>query len=159
MALLAILTSRVVIEFPRGKLFNLDCFRYMFSHPILIGIGFFYNGAIWVDKVIFWISHGTPVHKGLYTSAFYETPSFLAFVTIVPTFSIFLVRVETSFYRAYRTYHSKVVAKYPLKEVLREKANMESSLKLSFYRLLIYQGTISAITIIFSPNIIQYLNM
>jgi uncharacterized membrane protein len=157
--LLAILSSRIIIEFPIGDLINWNCFKYLYQHPILLFIGFFYNGAIWVDKVVFWIYKGEKVHDGLWASSFYETPSFLAFVTIVPTLSIFLVRVETSFYRAYRTYYNKVVHKFPLSEILKEKKNINSSLRLSFYRLMVYQGSITTVTLIMSPSIIEYLKM
>lgn len=158
-ALLAILTSRILIEFPKGQLFNLDCFRYLYQHPVLLFIGFFYNGAIWVDKLMFWIFKGEAVHPGLWASSFYETPTFLAFVTIVPTLSIFLVRVETSFYRSYRSYYNKVVDKYPLKEILLEKQKINESLQLSFYRLIVYQGTITTMTILCAPAIIAAFKM
>jgi|SaaInlStandDraft_1057018.scaffolds.fasta_scaffold29122_2 polysaccharide biosynthesis protein PelG len=158
-ALLAILTARIVLEFPKGRLMNFDCFRYLLKRPILLAIGFFYNGAIWVDKVIFWIFRGEEVHKGLYTSSFYETPIFLAFVTIVPTLSIFLVRVETSFYRSYRNYYSKVIEKYSLAEILNEKKKINASLRLSFYRLFVYQGGITLLCIVMAPKIVDWLSM
>ena len=88
--LLAILVSRIIIEFPIGSFFNFECLKYFFKHPALILIGFCYNSAIWVDKVLFWIYQGTTIRDGLYSCPFYETPTFLAFVTIVPTLSIFL---------------------------------------------------------------------
>jgi len=158
-ALLAILTARIVIEFPKGRLLNFDCFGYILKRPILLAVGFFYNGAIWVDKIVFWIYKGEPVHKGLYTSSFYETPVFLAFITIVPTLSIFLVRVETSFYRSYRNYYSKVVEKFSLSEILEEKKKISASLRLSFYRLIIYQGAITLMCILMAPKIIEWLHM
>lgn len=158
-ALLAVLVSRIFLEFPIGKLINLECLTYFYKHPLLLCIGFFYNGAIWVDKLLFWIERGEPVHKGLYTCSFYETPTFLAFVTIVPTLSIFLVRVETSFYRAYRRYYTKVIDKFPLSEILKEKDAVKESLKLSFYRLMLFQGLITIIAIVFSPAIIAWLKM
>jgi uncharacterized membrane protein len=159
MALLAILTSRILIEFPKGDLINWDCFRYLYQHPSLLFIGFFYNAAIWVDKLVFWIFKSEEIHPGLWASSFYETPTFLSFVTIVPTLSIFLVRVETSFYRSYRSYYNKVVDKFPLKEILAEKTKINESLMLSFYRLIIYQGTITSLTIILSPSIIAAFKM
>ena len=159
LALLAILTSRIVIEFPKGKIFDGACFRYLWRHPNLLLIGFFYNGAIWVDKLMYWIFKGEKVASGLWASSFYETPTFLAFVTIVPTLSIFLVRIETSFYRAYKTYYNKVIEKYPLSEILKEKQKIKESLALSFYRLLIYQGTITALCVIFAPSIIAKFKM
>jgi polysaccharide biosynthesis protein PelG len=128
LALLAVLTSRIVIEFPKGQIIKWDCFIYLWRHPELLLIGFFYNGAIWVDKVVFWVFKGEKISKGLWASSFYETPTFLAFVTIVPTLSIFLVRVETSFYRSYKTYYNKVVEKYPLSEILKEKKKINESL-------------------------------
>ena len=159
MGLLAILTSRILIEFPKGDLLNWDCFKYLYQHPSLLFIGFFYNAAIWVDKLVFWIFKSEEIHPGLWASSFYETPTFLSFVTIVPTLAIFLVRVETSFYRSYRSYYNKVVDKFPLKDILAEKAKINESLMLSFYRLLIYQGTITSLTIIMSPSIIAAFKM
>ncbi|MBF0196513.1 MAG: exopolysaccharide Pel transporter PelG [Planctomycetes bacterium] len=157
--LLAILTSRILLEFPIGKLLNFDWLRYIITHPSLLLIGFFYNGAIWVDKIVFWVYQGEEIYPGIYSCSFYETPSFLAFVTIVPTLSIFLVRVETSFYRAYRMYYNKVVAKAGLKEILEEKKMLTESLRLSFYRLMLFQGLITSLSIFMAPEIVKYLNM
>lgn len=157
--LLAILISRILLEFPIRKWFNTDCLKYFIEHPQLLSIGLFYNSAIWIDKILFWIFRGEEVHPGLYTCPFYETPCFLAFVTIVPTLSIFLIRVETSFFTAYRDYYSKVVDKFPLAEILAEKEIVMDSLKLSFYKLMIFQGVITAICIIIAPGLIKSLNM
>ena len=158
-SLLAILISRILLEFPIGKWFNIDCLKYFIKYPQLISIGFFYNSAIWIDKIIFWVYRGDEVHPGLFTCPFYETPCFLAFVTIVPTLSIFLVRVETSFFTAYRNYYSKVVEKFPLKEVLAEKKIVLESLKLSYYKLMLFQGIITALSIIMAPAIIIWFKM
>lgn len=152
--LLAILASRIFVEFPIGSVINFECLKVFYKTPSLILIGLSYNGAIWIDKLLFWIYQGTEIRRGLYSCPFYETPAFLAFVTIVPTLAIFLIRIETSFYSSYRIYYQKVTNKASYSEVLKSKKEMLESLYLSFYRLLLFQGIITAISIALVPQII-----
>ncbi|MBF0243675.1 MAG: exopolysaccharide Pel transporter PelG [Planctomycetes bacterium] len=157
--LLAVLVSRIVVEFPSRQFVDPDCLRFLTRYPLLGLTGLFYNAAIWVDKLLFWIYEGREIHRGFYTCPFYETPTYLAFVTIVPALSIFLIRIETSFYTTYREYYLKVTGKYSLGEILASKRSMWRSLSLSFARLFIFQGSVTAVCFAYSHHILMFFKM
>lgn len=157
--LFSILVGRILQEFPIHLWYDGACLRFMWSSPVLAMTGFSYNSAIWIDKILFWIYEGEELRKGFYTCHFYETPTYLAYVTIVPTLSIFLIRIETSFYHSYRKYYMQIQHKFSMSDILKSKRDMMNSLVLSFYRLLVYQGIITALCIAYSNNFIVWLKM
>lgn len=65
----------------------------------LIWVGFFYNAALWVDKLLFWYFPltGEVIIGPLKSSPIYDLPIFLAYLAILPGMASFLVRMETDF--------------------------------------------------------------
>ncbi len=157
--LLAMLLARIAMEFPVRGWWNRELFHFIRHNGVLLVTGFCYNAAIWVDKILFWIFRGESAAPGLQTCPYYDTPTYLAYVTVVPALSIFLIRVETSFYRSYRRYYYKIQQKFPFAEILAGKREMMDSLILSLYRLLVFQGPITALTIAYAYPIVRFFNL
>ena len=103
------LSIRVILEFQTRDQFSLEIVDYFMRYRRLIVIGISYYCAIWIDKFIYWFSSlGIHIEGPFYTNLYYDTSMFLAYLTIVPSLSFFLVRIETSFYQAYRNYFSVI---------------------------------------------------
>jgi uncharacterized membrane protein len=134
-------------------------FRSLVSFPVLAGVGFAYNAAIWVDKMIFWFADGTGPHRLVRYHPLYDTCSFLAYLTVVPALAVNLVHLETSFYERYRAYYGAILAGSPLAVVERNRQRMFESLHEGIVRLLRLQAALTAAVIIFAPQILQLLEM
>ncbi len=158
--ILALLVARTLSEFEGRVTFDRTLLRYFNVFPTLTLVGFFYNLGIWVDKFFFMFGPtGTEVAPLFYANSSYTTPLFLAYLTIVPTLSLFVIRVETSFHDTYRKYYGTIVAKAPFREIDRARVAMEENLRLSAVRILKLQGTISLLAIVFAEPIADVVGM
>jgi len=134
-------------------------FKSLVSFPVLAGVGFAYNAAIWVDKMIFWFADGTGPHRLVRYHPLYDTCSFLAYLTVVPALALNLVQLETAFYEKYRAYYGAILAGSPLGVIERNRKRMFESLQEGVVRLLRVQGAITAAVVIFAPVIIDALEL
>lgn len=156
-----VLVARIKIEFglpqvrPVGLLTAFKTFW-----PLLV-TGVCYNLGIWIDKLLFWYHPviGMDVVPGLRVSPMYDNATFLAYATIVPALAIFLLRVETDFYDTYRGYFSAIAAHARLDEIRRVRAQMVATLMRDLGLLLKVQGPITAIAVLFAPEIFATLKL
>ncbi|OGK82744.1 MAG: hypothetical protein A2X52_22490 [Candidatus Rokubacteria bacterium GWC2_70_16] len=151
-AIFFVLAARIEREFPaagrpEGR-FLLRSFR---RYPDLVAAGLFYNAAIAVDRIVFWISPaGFGVGSWFYASR-YDAPLFLAYVSVVPSLAFFLVSIETGFYDRYRQYYGVVTKHGTLRQVLEAKRVMALTLRDSLGRLLLVQGPVTLSLMIGAP--------
>ncbi|MFP4520780.1 MAG: exopolysaccharide Pel transporter PelG [Fibrobacterota bacterium] len=159
--ILVLLSKAVFSEFKLRKNLNREFFHYFTEYPRLIFIGLFYNLAIWIDKLIFWFSEstGTNLQGPFFYSKIYDAPMYLAYLSIIPALSLFIIRVETSFYNHYRDFYGAIQNRLPLRIINEKKNLMTESIFLSIQRLFKVQGAVTAAFIIFSPLIIKILKM
>ena len=89
-------------------------FRVFGGQPDLVLIGFIFNLAIWIDKIVFWFSEAGH-HAGylFYCFPIYDSVMFFSYLTTIPALALFLIRVETSFYTHYRDFYGDIMAKKP----------------------------------------------
>ncbi|HRZ86906.1 MAG TPA: exopolysaccharide Pel transporter PelG [bacterium] len=154
------LSARVFIEFASKRVFDESVFTFLANNKALVLTGFIYNVALWVDKFVMWGSpRSITVAYGYYSYPQYEASTFFAFLTIIPSISIFLISVETDFYRAYRNYFSQILEQGTLGGVLKAKSEMGKSLRDSCRTMIIYQGVISFLAIIFAVEIINFFHL
>jgi polysaccharide biosynthesis protein PelG len=94
--------SSWVAEYPYPVDFRFSFFSEFRRYWQFAVIGLFYNAAIWVDKWIMWFAPGRAVVTGgIWTNPAYDSAMFLAYLTIVPATTLFLVAVETRFFEHY----------------------------------------------------------
>jgi len=149
-----LLASRVFIEFPSKKVFDRPFFTFLRKNMDIVLTGLFYNIAIWIDKIVFWASpRAVQVAPFLRTFPMYDTAVFVAYLTIIPSLALFIVQVETDFYRHYKTFYTRVLQKGTYSSILEAKAGMVESLKRNITLVVVCQGAISLLTITFSPEI------
>ncbi len=154
------LVARLIAEFPTSSIWDARLFTYFRKYWELALVGVIYNLAIWIDKIVFWLApDARTIVPHFRTHDFYEGPIFFAYLTIVPTLAIFLMKVETSFYDHYRLYYAKVMDNLPLGTILEEKGRLVESLHASLREILIIQGAITCLCIAFAPEIIALAQM
>lgn len=154
------LSSRIFQEFKFVKSLGKEFFHYFLQYPQLIFIGFLYNFGIWIDKFVFWFfAPGKQVLGPLWINTYYDSVMYLAFLTIIPSMSLFLIRIETSFYNHYRDFYGAIVNRLPLSVIREKKKLMVESIHLSTYRLFTIQGLISIVAIFLAPYLIEPLHL
>lgn len=156
----AMLSVNVIHEFKGPAVFDLSVLSTFKKYKSLIFIGVFYYAGIWVDKIVFWFSSaGTHVQENFYVNLYYDTSMFFAYLTILPSFTIFLIKVETSFYRDYHTYFSFIGKKanlYVLEDVVED---MYLTLRETFGWMLKVQMFATALVWYFTPEILELLRL
>ncbi|MGE4159872.1 MAG: exopolysaccharide Pel transporter PelG [Planctomycetota bacterium] len=150
----AFLAVRLLVEFPSNKLLSIDVFRSFSKYPIHILVGGFYNLGIWIDKLVFWSSPVATVSIGLLpTFPTYDRALFIAYLSIVPTFTVFLITVETNFARRFNDFFTAVLTQRSLPEIQFCHEAMGKALDDGITRLLKVQGAVSLIAMACSEQI------
>ncbi len=158
--LLFILLIRIFIEFKSDDTPNFEIASYIGKMPQLIAIGFFYNLGIWVDKIIFWFSDkGEQVHDMLYVFTDYDGAMFIAYMTTIPAYTYFLVKIETNFYSRFRIYYESILNKNTLARIYQNKSEIAKSVRESIGGLLKIQGTVTLVCLLFSDEIAAFLKL
>jgi len=151
-AIFFVLSARIEREFP-GESADEEwrLLRAFGRYPDLACAGLLYNVAIAIDRIVFWFSSaGWRITSWLYGSI-YDTALFLAYISTVPALAVFLVRVETDFYDAYRAYYGAVIKQGTLGQVLAAKAAMATSLRNSLRGLIQIQVPITTLLVVIAP--------
>ncbi|MBT3275185.1 MAG: exopolysaccharide Pel transporter PelG [Spirochaetales bacterium] len=72
---------------------------YVAKYYRLMLTGYFYNWAIWTDKVIFWFSEGTLIEGTFFRLyAAYDVAVYVANLSMIPGLIYFIIVSETAFY-------------------------------------------------------------
>ncbi len=154
------LLARLLREFPFAGLWNRGFLNYFYRFWDLMVIGFCLNLGIWADKFVFWLAPDSRLIVPWFrTHDLYEGPVFFSYLTILPTLALFLVKVETVFFEHYRDYYAKVVGKQDMSGILREKELMVLALKENMREVLIVQGLVTTLCLIYSPTLIRMANL
>ncbi len=156
--ILFILLWRVYAEFSFTPFFSIEWITYFKKFPLLILVGLFLNLGIWIDKILFWFSKedGKQVVSLFYNDENYGSPVFIAYLTMIPVLTLFLVRIETSFYIYYKKYFNAIDTKQGLKTILKRKEELVTCIQESIPPVLQIQGFLTAVAIYFAPQIIDF---
>lgn len=154
------LLARLLAEFPAAGIWDPNLKSNFIKYWDLMLIGFMYNLAIWIDKFVFWIAGDSRVIVPWYkTHDLYDAPVFWAYLTVMPTLALFLVKIETRFYEHYQRYFAKIIGKQDLAGILSEKEQMTVGLKDNLREIMILQGTITVACIVYAPDLVKMANL
>ena len=101
--------------------------------------------AVWIDKIVVWQSgEATAVSEGLLYAARYDSPMFMAYLSIVPVMSILVVWLETTFFDSYRHYRDIVHSGGTLRQIDEQRASLAKDTIDTVFSAFLIQLTISA---------------
>lgn len=154
---LGVLLFRLEREFGPPEVPAVGLGGYFKRYRTLVLVGLTYNLAIWIDKVLFWWHPHTehPVAGWLHATPVYDNAMFLAFATILPGLGLFLMKVETDFYDAYRDYFAAIGNRSSLSTLLEAKEALAKATREAFGLLLKVQGSITLMVALLAPEILQ----
>ncbi|MDD5496182.1 MAG: exopolysaccharide Pel transporter PelG [Candidatus Omnitrophica bacterium] len=158
--IVGMLSTRVFVELGSRKSFDINIFSFLRNNYVLVLIGIFYNAAIWIDKIVLWLSpQALKVASFLRSYPLYEHPVFIAYLTIIPSLSFFLVHVETHFYKKYKAFYIQVLDKGSYSVIRQAKREMVETLRNGLTVVMIYQGVITLLAVTFAYDIAGYLHL
>jgi polysaccharide biosynthesis protein PelG len=154
------LIAKVFAEYPykfQSPFAMMPCFRRYYQ--LALG-GFFYNLAIWVDKLIMWFAPERvmlPSKMVMYPD--YDSAMFLAYVTIVPAMAVFVFSVETNFFQRYRRFYDDILEHKPLARIQENGRKLADSVLHHARTFMVVQGAITFLAIILAAEILGALNI
>ena len=159
--LLITLVMAIIRHYPSHHLVRFDFFDRKRFYYMLGITGFFYNLAIWIDKIIFWYSPvtGNVVLDNLHASIVYDMPIFLAYLAIIPGMAIFFYRLEADFSENYDRYYDAVRGEGTLAKIRKERYGMIDTIRMALREILIIQGIFNLIILMVSKPLFAMLHI
>ncbi len=154
------LMARILSEYPYRPVSPFAFLRYFKIYWELALGGFIYNLGVWIDKIIMWNapeSESVLPHMVSYPD--YDSAMFLAFLTIIPAMSSFVISMETSFFENYLTFYRDIQRHAPWERIDTNHKIMLKGVMASGRNFLILQGSISLTAILMAPNIFDWLGV
>ena len=123
--------------------------------------GTLYNTAIWVDKVIFWMSPivGYAVIDKLHASMVYDFPIFLAYLSIIPGMAVFFYRLEVDFAFYYDGFYHAIGDHRTLHQIKGHKQGMIDTVKKSIQETLFVQGMFNILLFLSAEQLFELLRL
>jgi len=127
----------------------------------LIWLGFFYNAALWVDKILFWyFPHtGQLIIGPLKSSPIYDLPIFLAYLAILPGMASFLVRMETDFVDRHAEFYDGIRNGASLDYIEEAKSGMVRTARQGIFEIMKIQFVVCLICWWSGPTILSWLGI
>ena len=154
------LSWRIFREFPSYNPTSGSLLAFIWDKRQLAAIGFLFNLGIWVDKFIVWHSKlGRNVVGWFNCADIYDTCLFCAYLTTIPAMALFLIRIETSFYRNYTIYFTAVTCGGDLATIADGKEKIRDNVRLSIDHVLRSQGVFTLFLIVVAPLFAPWLGL
>ncbi len=158
------LVGRVMLTFPDVITRPLKAVRAFVQaagqHGSMALAAMFSVSAIWIDKWVMWLGPaGEILPAGFIHAPVYDSAMFIAYLVIIPALSLFIINLESDFFRSYQRYYADITAHATLQQIRKNADELASLTHLSLSRILIIQAALCVILILFSPNIIEMTGM
>lgn len=141
-----------------GPLFTSEFFAYFRRYPSLVVTGLLINLVIWVDKFTVWAFRGEHVWAGFVFYARYDIPAYLAYLSVMPSLALFLIKVETSFAEKYAVFTRSLI-EAPREIIVKNKADMVDSMRQGLVQLLKFQAVVSTVVFLLAEDILKVLHL
>jgi polysaccharide biosynthesis protein PelG len=141
----------VLRSYPSQRLIAFDFLGSKQVFPQLALTGGLLNGAVWVDKLVFWMNPVTsePLIGPVRYSVVYDVPIFVAYLSVIPGMAIFFVRIETDFAEAYERFYDAVRQGDTLDELDRLRGELVEAARSGIYDVFRAQG-LTAVVLLFT---------
>lgn len=155
-----ILSYTFFSTFYYGNPYKYDFIRAFGKHAVLSFVGLFYTCGLWVDNIILWFSdYQVKIYDAFVFAPYYDNAVFLSYLTTIVTLVLFLVIIETEFYKTYKDYFGNVNSTQTLEEINISKHAMIESLEYNLFYAFMIQLLISISVVLLANPIFKYFNI
>lgn len=118
-------------------------------------VGLFYNAAIWVDKWVMWFAPGRVVLAGaMPANPAYDGAMFLAYLTIIPTMTVFLISIETRFFDRYVQFYRQIENHATAAQISKDHQEILRVLGESARSMIVLQAVVAYVAVLVAPGLI-----
>ena len=150
------LVARVFIEYPYRPSRPFAFLAYFSRYWELALAGLAYNLAIWVDKWVMWFAPEGSVRAGvLFSYSDYDGAMFLAYLSIVPGMSLFLVSLETRFYEQYLSFYRDLLGHAAYDQIADNHRRLMRLLADSFRNIALMQAVVCYLVAVLAPLLLD----
>lgn len=126
---------------------------YLSRYFLLFATGYFYNWAIWTDKVIFWFTRGTAIPGTIFKLYEpYDLAVYIANLAMIPGLVYFVVVSETGFYVQLRKF-LLTLSKGTYAQIINRKRMLLSGVHSSIGQQSIFQGILTIGLMFLAPHL------
>jgi uncharacterized membrane protein len=154
------LTARIFAEYPYHLTTEFAIRPYWKKYWELAVGGFFYNGALWVDKWIMWYAPEAvqlPTKMRFFPD--YDSAMFLAAMSILPSIALFVFSIETNFFHHYRRFYGNILAHASLRRIRQFHGKIMEAILEGGRNIVVLQGIIAFLFILLAPQIFEKIHM
>ncbi len=156
---LLLLIASIYQEFPSSQALDFAYLAYFKKYWDLFLVGVIYALGCWVDILLFWMSAHSQVIDGFYHFfSPYDTARLLANLATIPAAVIFMIHVETNFYRHYERYY-RCVQKGTLNDMARSRMGMQQASRSGAWLILKVQALFALFLCLLAPYLAQLTNL
>ncbi|MFC3226861.1 exopolysaccharide Pel transporter PelG [Marinibaculum pumilum] len=154
--LVFIAKAKILAEYPYKFVEPFAVLPYFRTYwPLALG-GLVFNAAVWIDKWIMWFAPERVVVGGaLATHPYYDGAMFLAYLTVVPSLAMFLVSVETAFFRVYQRFYRAIAFHATYAEIEDNRLRIVRTLATSSRDIAILQAAVTMLALFLAPAVIE----
>jgi polysaccharide biosynthesis protein PelG len=150
----------VYVEYPYSVRTPFGFLSYFRRYWELALVGLMQGAAIWIDKWIMWMAPEREAQmSGLISYPFYDTASFMAYLTVVPAIAGFVVSVETGFFEKYLRFYRDIQRHATLSQIIDNQRALVSAVLRGLRNIVILQGSITFVVIALAPRIFETLSI
>lgn len=154
------LVGLVFSEYPKRCTHLFRVLPYFRKYWELALGAFLYSIGIWADKWIMWFApEATVLPNGMIMYPHYDSAMFVAYLTVVPAMSMFLISQETSFFEQYVKFFDDIQKHANYDKIEENHRNLSDCLSYHSLNLVLLQGSICFLTILAAPKIFDILGM
>ncbi len=154
------LVALVFAEYPKKCTQLFQVLPYFKKYRELALGALLYSIGIWADKWIMWFApEAVTLPNGLVMYPHYDSAMFVAYLTVVPAMSMFLISQETSFFEQYIKFFDDIQKHANYDKIEENHRNLTECLSYHSLNLVLLQGSICFLTILAAPKIFDILGM
>jgi uncharacterized membrane protein len=156
--IIASLLALILVEYPRECQNPLAVVRCLKTSATAALGALLYNAGAWVDKWVMWFSpEAQTFGTGLPNTPVYDSSMFLAYLTIIPAMSLFIVSQETAFFDTYLKFYRAIKHNENFKTLETNHRLLIRMLVGTGRDLLLLQLFVCAVTLFAAPKIFESL--
>jgi uncharacterized membrane protein len=157
---LSLLLGSIYREFPSARAVSWSYLSYFRPYWNLLAIGLLYTLGAWIDNLLFWMSsQGEIIHGFYHLFPPYDTIKFIVSLSTIPAAAVFMIRLETNFYRHYHDFFRSIREKGTLVDLERARKGMIAAVRAGAWTILKIQGIIALFFCIIARDLALFLGL
>lgn len=157
---LSLLLGSVYREFPSTQGVSWTYLSYLRQYWDLLLIGALYTLGTWIDSLLFWASpRAETIHGFYHLFPPYDAARFIVYLSTIPAVALFIIRLETNFYRHYYNFYLFIRKKGTLEDLVRARQGMVAAVRGAVWTILKIQGIIALFLCVVARDLAQFLGL